>query len=53
MEIIIGYFLGAFVLVLLFISLFKMASNRMTNSKRELNERIDNLERRIKDLDNK
>lgn len=50
MEIIIGYLLGAFVLVLFFVSLFKMVSNRMKNS---TNERINNLEKRIEDVENK
>lgn len=53
MEIIIGYFLGAFVLVLFIISLFKMVSNRMKNSNSELNERVNNLEQRLEDLENK
>ncbi len=53
MEIIIGYLLGAFVLVLFFISLFKMVSNRMNNSNNETNERINNLEKRIDDVENK
>ncbi len=53
MEIIIGYLLGAFVIVLLFISLFKMLSSRMKNSITETNERITNLEKRIEDVENK
>ena len=53
MEIIVGYLLGAFVLVLFFISLFKMVSSRMKNSNSETNERINNLEKRIEDVENK
>ena len=53
MEIIIGYFLGVFVLVIFFISLFKMVSNRMKNAKSELNEKVDNLDKRLEKLENK
>ncbi len=53
MEIIIGYLLGAFVLVLFFISLFIMVYKRMKNSNNETNERINNLEKRLEDVENK
>jgi uncharacterized membrane protein len=53
-EIIIGYLLGAFVVVLFFISLFKIVSNRMKSSNNnETNERINNLEKRIEEVENK
>ncbi|WP_163580561.1 hypothetical protein [Gracilibacillus saliphilus] len=53
MEIIIGYFLGAVVLVLFLISLIKMISNRINTTNSELMQRIDHLEKRIEDLENK
>ncbi|MFD2656651.1 hypothetical protein [Gracilibacillus thailandensis] len=53
MEIIIGYFLGAVVLVLFLISLMKMISTRINTTNRELMQRIDHLEERIEDLENK
>ncbi|SFM26372.1 hypothetical protein SAMN04487943_11137 [Gracilibacillus orientalis] len=50
MEIVIGYALGAFVLVLFFISVVKMISSRLN---KELNKKIDSLEKRVEDLESK
>jgi hypothetical protein len=51
MEIIIGYILGFTVIGLFLISLVNIVSNRIKNSRNELTIRINNLENRIKDLE--
>ncbi len=53
MEIIIGYVLGAIVVFLFITSLFKMAASRIKNDDPELKDKVEQLEKRVKNLESK
>ncbi|MBB6451652.1 putative membrane protein [Salirhabdus euzebyi] len=53
MEIIIGYIIGFIVLVLFFVSIFKSVSSRIKSEKRDMNQQITDLKKRLDNIEEK